>query len=309
MQNMGESPALDLERPFRLGTEKRFPLDLNEAPTPTWGAYELSLRESWDPEDEELWGDFDEAAHSDDDRAAAALVWSHRAWVDFTAIAESEAVLVRVCLEPGIGPDLKYCLSMRAVERARSTDLAQLAATRLDRYRQSPSTVELAALLNGELVRRALHETTDVTSYMAAHLVAQAAVDLGMWQQSVFSADSPLAELTELVIRDKSRMLGVAWDHLAAVVPDAMAADRSTIAESVASVLAEEANGRQVPVLLAEGADRDQLLDAHARAAAAGLGGVAPDDQLSMFAAVVDDVSARMAGLGVIVGPVDGLPS
>ena len=80
------------------------------------------------PKTQSLWVDFDPERFSDADREAGALVWSHRAWVEYSAIAESEAVLVRSCIESGINVDFKYCLSMRAVERARSTDLAHILA-------------------------------------------------------------------------------------------------------------------------------------------------------------------------------------
>ncbi len=302
MLSRSDTHALDRERPFQLGTEHRFPLDLTASQAPIWDAYELALREVWDPEDDALWDGFEPGAHSETDRRAGGLVWSHRAWVDFTAIAESEAVLVRVCLEPGIAADMKYCLSMRAVERARSTDLAHLLATRLGHYRSSPSTPELTALLDDELVRRALHDDADVDTYIAAHLIAQARVDLGMWRAAASSAGPALASLIGFVVRDKARMLDVAWRYLAEVLPDMTDAQRSTIAEGVSSVLSEEeARGRQVPAQLSEGADRRELLDAHTAAANAGLGGVLPDDQVAVFASALAEVHERFAVLGVAI--------
>ncbi|MCP4903497.1 MAG: hypothetical protein P8J50_16415 [Acidimicrobiales bacterium] len=302
MLSKSDAQSLDREQPFQLGTEHRFPLDLTASQAPIWDAYELALRETWDPEDDALWDGFEPGAHSETDRRAGGLVWSHRAWVDFTAIAESEAVLVRVCLEPGISADMKYCLSMRAVERARSTDLAHLLATRLGNYRSSPSTPELAALLDNELVRRALHEYSDIDTYIAAHLIAQARVDFGMWQAAASSASPALASLIGFVVRDKSRMLAVAWQYFADVVPDMTDVQRAAIAEGVSSVLSEEeSRGRQVPTQLPEGTDRRELLEAHTAAASAGLGGVLPDDQVAVFESALSEIRQRFAVLGVAI--------
>jgi hypothetical protein len=219
MSVSAEAVARDRDRDFVLGTEDRFPLDLSGTNSPKWAAYESAIQHVWDPEDASLWVGFDPERFSDADREAGALVWSHRAWVEYLAIAESEAVLVRSCIESGISVDFKYCLSMRAVERARSTDLAHILATRLGTYRPSPSGPGLVELLDDDLVRRALHADTDLDGYVAAHLIAQGAIDLAMWRASVNGADPTIARLVSLVVSDKARMVDVAWAQLSEQAP------------------------------------------------------------------------------------------
>jgi hypothetical protein len=295
-----ETAALDRERPFRIGAERRFPLHLTFAVPPIRDAYERSLVEAWDPEDEAHWTGFDPREHDESARRAGASVWSHLAWVEFPAIAESEAVLVRACLEPDIDVDLKYCLSMRAVERARSTDLAHIVARRLHGYEPVPAGEELALLLDDELVRRALHADSDLDAYIAAHLGAQATVDLVMWERTAQNARGALGDLAALVVRDKARMLDVAWAHLELVVPRRDEAGRRMIADAVDYVVeVEERRGRRVPALLAPGADREHLLEAHAIAAAAGLGGVPEADQREAVESALAEVAARLSPLGI----------
>jgi hypothetical protein len=295
-----DDSARDRGRPFQLGTEQRFPLDLTARTPLQWEAYETALREAWDPEDERLWADFDPAIHSAPDRAAGALVWSHRAWVEYPAIAESEAVLIRACLEPGVEIDLKYCLSMRAVERARSTDLAHIMATRLHAYEAGPATVELAALLDDELVRRVLHSDSDLDVYIAAHIAVQATIDLRMWEQAAVHSEAPLAQLIALVTRDKARMLEVAWRRLGQVFPNRAEAERRLVADAVLLVLVdEELRGRQVPALLNDGADRTRLLMAHEQASKSGLGGIPPTEQLEVADAALGEAAGRLAEHGV----------
>ena len=300
MTTSAEAVARDREQTFVLGTEARFPLDLTGSVPAQWAAYEAAIEDAWDPENSTLWDGFDPELIAASDRAAGALVWSHRTWVEYPAIAESEAVLVRACLEPGTSIDFKYCLSLRAVERARSTDLAHILAARLGAYQSAPAGPELIALLDDDLVRRALHVTVDLDAYVAAHLIAQSAIDLAMWQASIENATPTLAKLLAFVVRDKARMIAVGWTQMMERIPQRDDGGRRLIARTVSDVLqTEELKGRQVPVFLGPGEDRDRLLAAHELAAAAGLGGVVGDDQRRVAHQAITDVADRFHQLGV----------
>ncbi|NOX29155.1 MAG: hypothetical protein GXP35_03755 [Actinobacteria bacterium] len=167
MNGVNELLAVDRSHDFKLGIEDRFPLDLTSTVAQQWAAYESALTDVWDPENEVLWAGFDPASSSPTEREAGASVWSHRAWIDHGSMVESEAVLVRACLEPASSVDFKYCLGMRAVERARSVDMCRMAAERLDQYHMGSASPELERLLSDDLVRRALHVETDLGAYVA----------------------------------------------------------------------------------------------------------------------------------------------
>ncbi|MDW3212697.1 MAG: hypothetical protein R8G01_01780 [Ilumatobacteraceae bacterium] len=294
--------ATDRQHEFALGTEQRFPLALESTLPAIWDAYERSLVDVWDPEAAVHWDRLDVAAWDADQRAAGALVWSHLAWVEFPAIAESEATLVRACLDLGVDIDIKYCLSMRAVERARSTDYGHLLASRLDHYESGSDDSVLAGLLDDDLARRVLHVDTDLDAYLAAHVLAQAIVDLRMWEATGRQAVAPIANVVELIVRDKARMVDVAELHLAHTLPSRDQADRVMIAGVVEHVMNnEEAAGRRVPALLSDGPLRDRLLAAHGIASSAGLGGVTDDAQSSIFRDASGEVTQRLAAIGVDV--------
>ncbi|HIK97926.1 MAG TPA: hypothetical protein EYG13_00045 [Dehalococcoidia bacterium] len=302
MSEVTELRALDREANFELGIETRFPLDLTSTKPTMWEAYEASLVQTWDPEDESLWSDFDLGEYTAGERAAGALIWSHRAWVEHSAIAESEAVLVRVCLETGVSADFKYCVSMRAVERARSTDLCHIFAARLDRYHSSPRTEELADLLNDELVCRVLHAKSDIGAYIGAHLVAQSTIDLRIWECARTNSDAGLGRVVDHVIRDKARMLKVAWLYMEDAVAKNSNEAHSLISSNVNYVLfEEEARGRQLPAFLNSGSDATGLAEAN-RIAIAGLGGVSDGDQHEIFEVAVDELKTKFASLGIEVG-------
>ena len=307
MIETAELAAIDRESYFELGVEARFPLHLTSTRPSMWQAYEASLDEVWDPEDQTIWNGFDADRYAPEARQAAALVWSHRAWVEHSAIAESEAVLVRACLEPGVSADFKYCVSMRAVERARSTDLCYLIASRLYAYHSGPRTEHLERLLDDELVRRVLHKRCDLDAYLGAHLVAQSSIDLRSWERARANSDEPLAGAIDLVLRDKARMLEVAWLQLADAAANRSEAERRLIAANINHVLLEEeGRGRQLPALLDPCPDAVDLSRAH-QDAAVGLGGVVPSDQRDVFDLAVAELGPRMAGLGIDLDTHDDL--
>lgn len=300
MAEIAELAALDRESNFELGTEARFPLDLTSTKPSMWEAYEAALEQAWDPEDQSLWPDFDGSGYSTEAAEAGALVWSHRAWVEHSAIAESEAVLVRSCLEPGMSADFKYCVSMRASERARSTDLCHIIATRLHGYQSGPRTEQLENLLDDELVRRVLHARSDLDAYIGAHLVAQSTIDLRLWERAGANCDASLGSVVDLVIRDKARMLEVAWLQLEEAASGRSPAEREAIASNISYVLfEEEGSGRQLPALLDAGRDATELTEAHHLAATAGLGGVTAADQHDTFEDAVAELTTRLATVGI----------
>ena len=301
---MTANDARNREVPFELGIERRFPLDLESSVPPIWDAYERSLTEVWDPESEVLWDGFEAATLSDDTRAAGALTWSHLAWVEFPAIAESEAVLIRACLDVGVDIDLKYCLAMRAVERARSTDYAHILAGQLGTYESGPAESSLGDLLDAELVRQALHAGSDLDAYLASRLIGQATVDLRMWEAAGRHASGAISKAIELITRDKRRILDVAWIHVAGSRPKRSDEQRAMIEHAVDRVLADEERiGRRVPALLAPSDLRDRLVAANAIAADAGLGGVSESEQRDVFRDAIGELHERFGLLGIMIDP------
>ncbi len=307
LPEVSELLAVDRREDFELGTEDRFPLDLTSSRSQLWTAYEAALTEAWDPEDDKLWAGFDPVGFSSAECEAGALVWSHRAWVDHGAMVESAAVLVRACLEPAMSADFKYCLGMRAVERARSVDMSRMVAERLDQYHSRPASHELERLLNDDLVRRALHEKTTLGAYVAAHLVAQATLDLRSWERTRLTVHEGLGVLADLVVRDKARMVEVAWTQLAEMALAAEREAREAMAANTAYVMfSEEGRGRQLPALLSSPA-AGQLVAAHEIAATAGLGGLCAQSQQEIFDDVIVELSDKMADLGIVLQAPAGL--
>lgn len=292
-----DAAAVRRDETFELGAETRFPLRLAPDNAAIWECYEQSLDARWDPEqlDDRL---DDLPSASPGVRSAAALVWSHRAWCEYTGIAEAEAVLVRLCLDPTVAIDVKYCLSLRAVERARSTDACAALARRLDRYRPDPGA-SVESLLNADLVRRALHTGVDADAYFVSHLYVQSLIDAHLWDQVAADAGGGIAVVARHIAADKHRQVTWAW---AFVEERARTFDASLVADNVNAVLAEEElKGRRVVDLLEPSAEREELVGAQRLAAGAGLGVVGPDVERDTTRQAIAQAAANLAPLGVRV--------
>ena len=115
-----------------------------------------------------------------------ALCWSRRAGSAFADISESEAALVRCCIELDRAADLKYILAARGTERAVATDACHRIAQRI-----SPATaparrrVERQSLFTDRA--RSVERSTqrvDFDAYFVAHFVVLAAIDSALLEAS-----------------------------------------------------------------------------------------------------------------------------
>ncbi|NOX29154.1 MAG: hypothetical protein GXP35_03750 [Actinobacteria bacterium] len=102
------------------------------------------------------------------------------------------------------------------------------------------------------------------------------------------------------MIRDKIRMVDVAWTQLAEMTTDSERVTREAMADSTAYVLfSEEACGRQLPALLVPSPESEKIVVAHEVAAKAGLGGLSAQSQHQIFDTAVVELRARMSELGI----------
>ena len=72
--------------------ERRFPLDLRQSISSIRELYETGKRERWDPDKDVPWDAFDRSAYGAATLDAARRVWSRRAWIEYTGLAETPAL-------------------------------------------------------------------------------------------------------------------------------------------------------------------------------------------------------------------------
>ncbi len=243
------APAAD--EPCVLPEEQRYPLDLTSRLADVRSLYEEAARDRWDPEDVDI--STVGVGLSEDARRAGALVWSHRAWLEYRGIAESEAALVRLCVERDREVDAKYLLTARGADKALAAEACWLVAERLGGYVDGPGNSALAGLLRDRLARRLLHAEVDPDAFMVGQFVLAETIDLALWRSSQAVTTQPaLTALIERLVRSKERHVAFGWAYAGARLSAAVGepARRRAVENAAAAVLAAERAGLRVARIL-----------------------------------------------------------
>jgi hypothetical protein len=282
--------------PTRIPVEYRFPLHLEPSVETVWGLYNDAKRGVWDPATAIPW----EApvAASAADREAARLVWSHRAWLAYGRLSEGPALLVRFCLERQRESDPKYMLSVRGSEDAWYVDAAQRLAARFGGFIAAPADAAYGERFNLALHRQVFSADESLDAQVAALVLDRDGLDAALLAAAARHArDAAVREALALVRRDRERQARFGALYLAGRARLWSADDRAAVAAAVARGRAQfVAAGLLHP---ATGGAPADLIDAHERAAAAGLGGIARGEAQDVVASWTREADACLRALGV----------
>jgi hypothetical protein len=291
-----------------LPEEQRYPLDLTSHLTDVRRLYEEAARDRWDPEvDVDLTGVG--AGLSPEARRAGALVWSHRAWLEYRGIGESEAALVRLCIERDREVDAKYLLTARGAAKALAAEACWLVAEHLGGYVDGPGDSSLAGLLRDRIARRLLHAEVDPDAFVVGQFVVAESIDCACWRTSLEATTDPaLRSLLDRLVRAKERHVAFGWAYAATRLP-ALAADPArvrAVEAAIGLVLAAERSGLRIAGLLADaGAGGSPtsaaLVDAVDAAAAAGLGTAPTAALVAALDGAVDAAAVGLAPFGITI--------
>jgi hypothetical protein len=286
-----------------LPEEQRYPLDLTSRLADVRRLYEDAARDRWDPEDVDL--ATVGAATPEAARRSGALVWSHRAWLEYRGIAESEAALVRLCIERDREVDAKYLLTARGAAKALAAEASWLVAEHLGGYVTGPGDSALAGLLRARVARRLLHADVDPDAFVVAHFVVAESIDLALWEASLAATPDPvLAGLMRRMVAAKERHVAFGRAYAEAHLPAVVAGPGRVraVEEAVGAVLAAERAGLRVAALLVDDFPASAALrDAVDAAAAAGLGTADGATLVAALDAAVDAAAVHLASFGVTI--------
>jgi hypothetical protein len=312
---------------FELGTEQRYPLDLVSRSATIRQLYLDASADRWDPEtDVDLAELADLTGVSEDgiengaekgteaaQRRAGALVWSHRAWLEYRGIRESEAALVRMCVERDREVDAKYFLTARGTAKALAAEACWMVAERLGGYRDTPGSPVLTGLLRDNVARRGLHVDVDPDAFFFAHFVLGDSIDLALWR--AYAAERPAREplavpqrgfdwMIERLVAAKARHAEFGWAYAEAralaLTPEA----RHAVEANLTAVLAQERAGLRTPGALADRGSNpftDELVAACDTAAAGPWAVVSNAHAERAFDEAVTGLRSGLARLGVSI--------
>ena len=98
-REMSAEQAFEVVQTLLDQPENRFPLTFNSDLPRIRELFHTATRSQWDPKTDVQWDLLDPEAYTEDQRYAARLYWSRRAWSEYGAISESPALQVRFGVE------------------------------------------------------------------------------------------------------------------------------------------------------------------------------------------------------------------
>jgi hypothetical protein len=289
-------------QPTPILVERRFPLDLAQSIGSIRELYEAGKTARWDPVRDVAWQAFNRGAYASAVLEAARRVWSRRAWIEYTGLAETPALLIRFCLEPGREADPKYFLTVRNTEEAWHVECFHRMAEACGGYIDRPANPAWEAVINQTLYRQALDADRSLDEYVAVHCAVEDGLELELYEAYLGNArDAVTRGLLERIVADKRRHAEFGWLYLASRAPHLGAAEKSGIAAAVRAWLERVAlAGYLVPSLATDIDARDESAAA-ATVAQAGLGAVTAADEEMRFVSYVARARRRLAELGIDV--------
>lgn len=287
-------------QPTPILVERRFPLDLSDSIDAIRELYEAGKRSRWDPERDVPWAELDLSRHSQPVREAARRVWSRRAWIEYTGLAETPALLIRFCLEPGREADPKYFLTVRNTEEAWHVESFHRMAEACGGYLERPPNPAWESVINQTLYRQALDANQPLDEYVAVHCAVEDGLELELFEAYLANTRDPVVRaLLTRVVADKRRHAEFGWLYLAARAGALSAEQKAGTARAITAWVDRVAlAGYHVPTLSASIDTREDAASA-ALVAEAGLGAATPEAEEQIFMAYLGRARQRLRELGI----------
>ncbi len=280
--------------------ERRFPLDLATAIPALERLYETAKLDLWSPADDVDWAGARLDAYSAEQREAARRVWSRRAWLEYTGIEETPALLLRFCLERDREVDAKFFLTVKNTEEAELVEAYYRYAEALGGYAERPADPAWEQVINRGRASQALAAETSLDGCVAANCALEDGLELELCRAHLSRAREPLARaLLERAIVVKTRHADFGWSYLEARAPALAAAQRAAIEAALAAWLKEVAFAGYQVATLATAIDSSPEQAAQDLCAAAGLGAATASEEVALFCAYLGSARERLQRLGL----------
>jgi hypothetical protein len=284
--------------------ERRFPLDLAGSIASIRELDETGKQEHWSPDTQIAWNTLAPQAIPQAARDAGRWVWSRRAWLEYTGLAETPALLIRFCLELGRESDPKYFLTVRNTEEAWHIECFHRYASALGGYIDRPADARWEPVINRTLYRSALDASVSLDAYVAVHCALEDGLELELSKLYLSNAREPVAaQILERVVGDKARHASFGWLYLEQRAATMTAEQKAQVQAAMQSWLTHVVfSGYQIPSLSTDIADAP-LLAAITQAAQSGLGAATPEQEEKTLAAYLGRARERLSQIGLALGP------
>ncbi|MGD9943752.1 MAG: ferritin-like domain-containing protein [Burkholderiaceae bacterium] len=200
--------------------ETRFPLDLGIRIPKIRQLYRLATAKQWDPHRAVPWDTLRPEDYSEEQRLAARMYWSRRAWSEYGAISESPALQIRFWQEKH-APDLGLFFALRTQEESRHAEVSYLFAEKLGGYIQEPKQSAFQGAVATHGVRRMALDLDIPLEATIASLVCAAeelAFDMIVHVSQV-SRNPAAKRIFKLIARDEVRHCAFGWHFMEQRLP------------------------------------------------------------------------------------------
>lgn len=285
--------------------ERRFPLELHKADDDIRALYETAKNAHWNPNTDLPWsghalGGVDRAALD-----AARRVWSRRAWVEFTGMTETPALLIRFCLELNRESDPKYFLTVRNTEEAWHVECFHRYAEACGGYVERPASAAWEPVFNRTLYRDALSAAVSIDAYVAAHCAFVDSLELALATAWLAQTREPLAQaVLARCVEDYERHARFGWMYARRRAAAMDGGLRARVVSALQRHIEQVEFAGYHCVALATDIDATAEVADVNRTAEAGLGAVTADDEVAIFRRCLAQTREGFAVLGLALPPI-----
>jgi rubrerythrin len=280
--------------------ESRFPLDLAVRIPKIRDLYRQATAKQWDPLTAIEWDKLGPENYSDEQRHAARLYWSRRAWGEYGAISESPALQIRFCQQHH-EPDLRFFFTLRTQEESRHAEVCYLMAEKLGGYIDAPVQSAFQGSVATHGVRKmALDLGIPLEATIASLVCAAEEIAFDVFGHLIKITTNPVARrVLQLITRDEVRHCAFGWAYMEKRVkelsPEQLAGVESAVVNMIEKV---ELNGYHSAWLGPDTPATRSETAADRITYEAGLGATVEEDEKPVFVKSIKRIRKQMQPWG-----------
>lgn len=283
------------------GPENRFPLTFHSGLPRIRELFQAATKNQWDPKTDIDWSQLDLDAYTEEQRHAARLYWSRRAWSEYGAISESPALQVRFGVEKRPA-DMQLFFTIRSQEEARHAEACHRMAEKLGGYIDKPEQQLFEGSVSTHGVRKAaLNENVPLEGIIAALVCTAEEIAFDVFKHLNDITRDPVAQqIVRLIMRDESRHCAFGWYFLEAICDTLTDEQKAMIRDAVITMVEKvELNGYHSAWLAPENPASLAEMEADRLTYEAGLGATVEEAEKPIFIETLKRVRDRMRDLGI----------
>lgn len=303
--DMSEQQAFELVQTLLDAPESRFPLTFNSDLPRIRELFQSATRNQWDPKTDVNWDQLKPEAYTEEQRYAARLYWSRRAWSEYGAISESPSLQLRFGLE-NRPSDMQLFFTIRSQEEARHAEVCHAMAEKLGGYIEKPVQQLFEGSVSTHGVRRAtLNADVPLEGIIAALVCTAEEIAFDVFKHLDDVTRDPVArQVVRFIMRDESRHCAFGWYFLEAICDTLSAEQKKMIENSVITMMEKvELNGYHSSWLAPENPASRAEVEADRITYEAGLGATVEEVEKPVFVATVQRIREQMKSLGINLPP------